>query len=288
METPERRRPPISAIVTTYNEEHNIGDCLRSLAWCDEVMVVDSYSTDRTVEIIRQFPDVELYQRTYHGSAAQKNWAIERATHEWILIFDADERCTDELRAEIEDVLAGEPRYDNYTIRRRVYFLGKKIRFSGWQHDEVVRLFRRGKAYYPNRRVHADMITTGPAPRLKHSLEHYMVYDLAEYIQRLTKYGIWGAAQRYRDGRRSGIVQFVGRPTWRFVRTYFVQLGILDGYHGLIFCAMQAYSTFVKWSVLWSWHVLDALGRQPNLPTFDESEETWAGAEALLEGKDEA
>lgn len=288
METPERRRPPISAIVTTYNEEHNIGDCLRSLAWCDEVMVVDSYSTDRTVEIIRQFPDVELYQRTYHGSAAQKNWAIERATHEWILIFDADERCTDALRAEIEGILAGEPRYDNYTIRRRVYFLGKKIRFSGWQHDEVVRLFRKGKAYYPNRRVHADMITTGPAPRLKHPLEHYMVYDLAEYIQRLTKYGIWGAAQRYRDGRRSGIVQFVGRPAWRFVRTYFVQLGILDGYHGLIFCAMQAYSTLVKWSVLWSWHVLDALGRQPNLPTFDESEETWAGAEALLEGKDEA
>jgi glycosyltransferase involved in cell wall biosynthesis len=285
---PQRRRPPISAIVTTYNEEHNIGDCLRSLEWCDEVMVVDSYSTDRTVDIIRQFPAVGLHQRTYHGSAAQKNWAIEKATHDWILIFDADERCTPELRAEIEFLLTSGAPYDAYTIRRRVYFLGKKIRFSGWQHDEVVRLFRRGKAYYPNRRVHADMITTGPAPRLKHSLEHYMVYDLAEYIQRLTKYGIWGAAQRYREGRRAGILEVVGRPAWRFVRTYVFQLGILDGFHGLVFCAMQAYSTFVKWSVLWSWHVLRELGRQPNLPSFDESEETWAGVAALLEEKEQA
>jgi len=274
-------RPRLSAIITTFNEEHNIVDCIRSLEWCDEIMVVDSYSTDRTCELIRQFPEVQLYQRVYHGSAAQKNWAIERAKHDWILIFDADERCTGKLRAEIESLLAGGPKYDSYTIRRRVYFFDKKIRFSGWQHDEVVRLFRRGEAYYPNRRVHADMITAGPTPRLDNALDHYMVYDLDEYIQRLTKYGIWGAAQHWKEGRKSGVFQFLGRPIWRFLRTYFLQLGILDGYHGMIFCTLQAYSTFVKWSVLWSWHIVQRMGREPSLPSFDDSEQTWAGVESL-------
>jgi glycosyltransferase involved in cell wall biosynthesis len=274
-------RPRLSAIITTFNEEHNIVDCIRSLEWCDEIMVVDSYSTDRTCELIRQFPAVKLQQRVYHGSAAQKNWAIERAAYDWILIFDADERCTAKLRDEIQALLRSGPEYDSYTIRRRVYFFDKKIRFSGWQHDEVVRLFRRGRAYYPNRRVHADMITSGPAPRLRNSLDHYMVYDLAEYIQRLTKYGIWGAAQHWKEGRRSGVFQFLGRPIWRFFRTYILQLGVLDGYHGMIFCALQAYSTFVKWSVLWSWHVVRAMGREPDLPSFDDSQQTWAGAEAL-------
>lgn len=278
---PNGVRPAISAIITTYNEEHNIVDCIRSLSWCDEIMVVDSYSTDGTCELIRQFPQVRLYQRVYHGSAAQKNWAIERAKNDWILIFDADERCTDKLHKEIVDVLSRGPAHTAYTIRRRVYFFDRKIRFSGWQHDEVVRLFQRGQAYYPNRRVHADMITSGPAPRLKHPLDHYMVYDLAEYIQRLTKYGIWGAAQHWKEGRKSGVFQFLGRPIWRFFRTYILQLGILDGYHGMIFCSLQAYSTFVKWSVLWSWHVVRRMGREPELPSFDESERTWAGAEAL-------
>ena len=279
--TPSSARPRLSAIITTFNEEHNIVDCIRSLEWCDEIMVVDSYSTDKTCELIRQFPKVKLTQRVYHGSAAQKNWAIERAAHDWILIFDADERCTDKLRTEIQSLLASGPKHDSYTIRRRVYFFDKKIRFSGWQHDEVVRLFRRGRAYYPNRRVHADMITAGPAPRLNSPLNHYMVYDLAEYIQRLTKYGIWGAAQQWKEGRRSGVFQFLGRPIWRFFRTYVLQLGILDGYHGMIFCALQAYSTFVKWSVLWSWHVVKSMDRTPDLPSFDDSEQTWAGAEAL-------
>lgn len=274
-------RPPVSAIITTYNEEHNIVDCIESLAWCDEIMVVDSYSTDRTVELIRGFPEVKLFQRVYHGSAAQKNWAIEHASHGWILIFDADERCTPKLRDEIEALLERGPEHASYTIRRRVYFFDKQIRFSGWQHDEVVRLFRKGEAYYPNRRVHADMITSGPAPRLKHPLRHYMVYDLVEYIQRLTKYGIWGAAQRWKEGRRSSVLEFVFRPAWRFFRTYFLQLGILDGVHGLVFCSLQAYSTFVKWAVLWSWRRTAEIGRRPNLPSFDESEETWAGAEAL-------
>jgi len=134
-------RPPISALVTTYNEERHIADCLASLDWCDEVLVVDSFSTDRTPEIVRGCERARFVQRTYYGSASQKNWAMDQTRNEWVLILDADERCTPELRAEIEALFqGGEPDQDAYTIKRRVFFLGKVIRFSGWQHDRVVRL----------------------------------------------------------------------------------------------------------------------------------------------------
>ena len=156
-------RPPISALVTTYNEERHIADCLASLDWCDEVLVVDSFSTDRTPEIVRGCERARFVQRTYYGSASQKNWAMDQTQNEWVLILDADERCTPELRAEIEALFqAGEPAQDAYTIKRRVFFLGKVIRFSGWQHDRVVRLLRRDAGRYPNRRVHADMLTRTP------------------------------------------------------------------------------------------------------------------------------
>ena len=223
---------PISAIVTTFNEERHIGDCIRSLAWCDEIFVVDSFSTDRTAEVVQGLPRVTFIQRTYYGSASQKNWAMDQVKHDWILIFDADERCTPALQEEIQRLLAGKPAFDAYTIHRRCWFLGKVIRFSGWQHDSVVRLVRKGTARYPNRRVHADMKTRGPAPMLKNSMEHLMVDSLEEYIPRIMKYGYWGAAQSWREGKQSGFLQVAGRTCWRFFRTYILQGGILDGMHG--------------------------------------------------------
>jgi glycosyltransferase involved in cell wall biosynthesis len=134
----------ISAIVTTLNEEQNIAECIESLLWCDEILVVDSFSTDRTAEICRSYDKVRFYQRTYFGSAAQKNWAMDQVESDWILIFDADERCTPALQKEIQGLVARGPDHDAYTIRRRVYFMNKVIRFSGWQNDRVVRLVRTG------------------------------------------------------------------------------------------------------------------------------------------------
>ncbi len=270
-------RPGLSAIITTYNEEANIAACIESLLWCDEILVVDSFSTDRTPEIVSSYDKVELVQRTYFGSAAQKNWAMDQVEREWILIFDADERCTPALRQEIEKILTGEPEHNAYTIDRRAYIMGKRIRFSGWQHDRVVRLVRRGTARYPNRRVHADMDTLGPAPVLKNPMEHYMVDSFDEYIARIHKYSVWGAAQMWREGRQSGFREVFGRTVWRFFRTYIVQLGILDGMHGMVFCMLQAFGTYQKWSLLWGWRVNAKRGREPDLPVFDESEETWRG-----------
>lgn len=273
-------RPSVSAIITTFNEEQHIAECLESLLWCDEILVVDSFSTDRTPEIVRGYGgNVRFVQRTYFGSASQKNWAMDQVASDWILIFDADERCTPALQREIGELLAAGPRHDAYTIKRRVYFMDRVIRFSGWQHDRVVRLVRRGTARYPNRRVHADMITRGPAPILHNPMDHYMTDSLDEYVRRIEKYSFWGAAQNWKEGKRSGFLEIFGRSLWRFLRTYVFQLGVLDGMHGLVFCMLQAYGTYLKWAVLWGWRINAARGRMPDLPIFDESEETWRGLE---------
>lgn len=270
-------RPAVSAIVTTFNEEANIAACIESLLWCDEILVVDSFSTDRTPEICRGYDKVRFFQRTYFGSASQKNWAMDQVTNDWILIYDADERCTPALQREIEELLASGPKHEAYTINRRVYFLDRVIRFSGWQHDQVVRLVRNGSARYPNRRVHADMMTRGPAPVLRNPMEHYMADSLDEYIRRIEKYSFWGAAQNWKERKKSGFLEIFGRSIWRFFRTYIFQLGILDGMHGLVFCMLQSYGTYLKWALLWGWHINAARGRMPSLPIFDESEETWRG-----------
>jgi glycosyltransferase involved in cell wall biosynthesis len=272
-------RPQVSAIITTLNEERHIAECIESLLWCDEILIVDSFSTDATPEIARRYDKVQFVQRTYFGSAAQKNWAMDQVTNEWILIFDADERCTPALQKELEELVASRPEHHAFTIKRRVYFMDRVIRFSGWQHDRVVRLVRRGTARYPNRRVHADMITRGPAPVLRNPMLHYMTDSLDEYARRIEKYSFWGAAQNWREGRKAGFSQIFGRSIWRFLRTYLFQLGILDGMHGLVFCMLQSYGTYLKWSLLWGWRINAARGRMPALPPFDDSEETWRGLE---------
>ena len=280
----EKQGPPISALVTTFNEERHIEECLASLTWCDEILVVDSFSEDRTPEIARSFDNVRFLQRTYYGSASQKNWAMDQTRNEWILILDADERCTDALRTEIEGMFANdkEPVFEAYTIRRKVYFLGKLIRFSGWQRDQVVRLLQRGAGRYPNRRVHADMTTRmKKPPLLKNPMLHLMVEDLVVYAQRIQKYSWWGASQAWVEKRKSGPAEVLGRSLWRFIRTYFVQFGIFDGMRGLVFCLLQAYGTYMKWSYVWSWQVNVENGQVPNLPNFDDSEETWKGLAEL-------
>lgn len=276
---PPRARPRVSAIITTFNEESNIQGCIESLMWCDEILVVDSFSADRTPEIAQGFDRVRFFQRTYYGSASQKNWAMAEVQHDWILIFDADERCTAALQKEIETLLAEGPDLNAYTIKRRVYFLGKQIRFSGWQRDRVVRLVHKGTARYPNRRVHADMITDGPAAVLKNPMEHYMTETLDEYIPRILKYSIWGAAQGWKEGRTSGFLEVFARTLWRFFRTYILQGGILDGMHGLVFCMLQAVGTYQKWALLWGWRWNAKRGIPPNLPAFDDDETVWHGPE---------
>ncbi|MCP4898624.1 MAG: glycosyltransferase family 2 protein [bacterium] len=280
------RRFAVSAIVTCFNEEHNIGDCIESLLWCDEIVVVDSFSTDRTAEIAQSYERVRFYQRAYFGAGAQKNWALQQIQNDWVFILDADERCSPELRVEIDALLQSEPAASAYMMNRRVFFLGSEIRYSGWQHDRVSRLFRRGTAYYENRRVHSLLRTQGEVPILSHPIDHHMV-DLSfdEYAFRLGKYGYWGAAQCWRDGMRASFTDVTLRPIWRFLRTYVLQLGFLDGMRGLVFCLLQSYGTYMKFAILWGWQTNHARGIEPNLPDFDNDEKTWEGLSEVDSGE---
>lgn len=273
-------REKLSAIVTSFNEALNIKECLESVSFADEVLLVDSFSTDETVELARQVPGVRLLQREYFGSAAQKNWAMDQTTHPWILIVDADERVTPGLSREIVALLERGPDASYYSIRRRNLFLDRLIRHSGWSTDKVVRLVRRGAARYPRRRVHADIEVDGPAPTLEHGLLHYTFRSLRQYLEKLHRYAEWGAADAFRKGKRAGAVELLLRPAWRFVRMYVFQAGFLDGRHGLVLCTLQAYGVFLKWAKLWEWRRFEKNGWPFELPAYDDSEATWSGAAA--------
>lgn len=273
-------REKLSAIVTSFNEEINIKECLESLSFADEVLLVDSFSTDATLDLARKVPGVRILQRQYFGSAAQKNWAMDQTVHPWILIVDADERVTPGLASEIRGLLEEGPKADHYSIRRRNLFLDRLIRHSGWSTDRVVRLLRRGAARYPKRRVHADIRPEGHVPILRNALLHYTFRSLGQYLEKLHRYAEWGAADAYRKGRAVGAVELFFRPMWRFVRMYVFQAGFLDGRHGLVLCMLQAYGVFLKWAKLWEWRRFDKNGWKFELPAFDDSEETWQGGAA--------
>ncbi len=271
----------------TLNEERQIAECLRALSWCDEILVVDSFSTDRTAEIAKSFERVRFVQHEYYGAAAQKNWAFHLVRHQWLLIFDADERCSTALRNEITARLATNPRDDFFVIRRRTHYLGAVLRFSGFQNDRVTRLMRTGKGTYQNRRVHARVLAPDGrlaeefAPILKNRMDHHMVVSLPHHFERVRRYAHWGAAQAFRDGRRIGVLGILRRSIWRFLRTYFLQLGFLDGARGLIFCVTQASGSFMKWSILWSWRRGERQGLPVDLPDFDNDPQTWRLPSAL-------
>lgn len=265
-------REKLSALVTSYNEEENIRDCLESIAFADEILVLDSFSTDRTVEIAKSQPNVRVLQREYRSAAGQKNWGMERVSHPWILVVDSDERVTPGLAREITGLLETGPGADHYSIPREAIVFGQTIRHSGFGTDTVVRFFRKGSVRYPERQVHADMKPEGPTPTLVHPLLHYTFRSFDHYVARLHRYARWGAADLYRGGRRAGLVELALRPAWRFFRMYVVQGGVLDGRAGLVLCALSAYGVFLKWGKLWEWRLLEKRGVQVELPAFDKAE----------------
>ncbi|HEV8629100.1 MAG TPA: glycosyltransferase family 2 protein [Thermoanaerobaculia bacterium] len=267
-------RAGLSVIITTFNEEVNIADCIESVRWADEILVVDSFSRDRTVEIAQGYP-VQVLQREYFGSAAQKNWALDRVSHDWVLIVDADERVTEPLAAEILRTLASQPEVNGYSIRRENIFVDRVMRHSGWSTDKVIRLFRRDRGRYPNRRVHADLAIEGPTPLLQSPFLHYTFRSFDQYFDKFLKYAEWGAAQAFREGRQVGVLEIAGRPLWRFFRTYVMQLGFLDGLHGLVLCTLQSFGVFLKYARLWEYRLRTRRGEVIHLPAFDEDPRTW-------------
>ncbi len=233
----------LSVIIPCFNEEHNIEECLKSVSWADEILVIDSYSTDSTLDIARRYTD-HIIQHEYINSAAQKNWAIPKALHDWVLIVDCDERVPSELKSEIVSLLTEYPLKDGYWIRRKNYLFGKEIKHSGWGRDSVLRFFRRDLGRYQEKRVHAE-VELQNTEVLKGFLEHHSVSSLSHWVDKINRYTSWKAQDKHDRGLTAPVLHMILRPPMSFFKDFVLRLGILDGWRGFLIASMSAFADLV-------------------------------------------
>ncbi|HEY5330577.1 MAG TPA: glycosyltransferase family 2 protein [Acidobacteriaceae bacterium] len=247
--------PLLSVAIITHNEEQNLPRTLDSVAWADEIIVVDSGSTDRTVEIARSF-SATVIARPWPGFAAQKNFAIAECTGDWVLSLDADEELTPELQQEIRKLFTERPLADAFTIRRRNLFLGRWIKRGGFYPDAKLRLFRRGTAQFEDRPVHETIVFHGTAATLDNDLIHHAYPTLSTYIEHMDRYSTLGAEILIAKGRTSrSPLAFVWNvllmPVISFKWNYIFRGGFLDGREGLLLHLYQAVYTSWKYAKAW-------------------------------------
>ena len=240
----------LTAKIPTKNEARNIVEAIQSVDFADEIIIVDSFSTDDTLRLAQ--PRVtKIIQREYENSASHKNWAIPQATYDWILILDADERITQALKEEIQQILSSNPKESCFWIYRNNYFMGKKVRFSGWQGDKVIRLFKKNECRYEHKHVHAEISTTGKIGFLKNRIHHNTFMSMQEYFVKIKRYADWQSKDYYNTTNILTPYHFLIKPLARFIKHYFLQLGFLDGFVGLTIATIQAYAVFLRYVKLW-------------------------------------
>lgn len=237
----------ISAIIPTFNEEDNISEAIESVSWADEILVVDSFSTDNTVKLAKE-RNARVIQREYEYSASQKNWTIPQAKFPWIFLLDADERCTDELSDEIKTILQSNSDISAYWIRRENYFMNKRVKYSGWGNDKVIRLFKRDDCKYENKTVHAEIMTDGKVGKLKSVIRHNTYKSLEHYFAKIDRYSSYAAKDLIKKHPRVGFYHLWFKPSWRFFKHFILNLGILDGKVGFIISKMSAIDVFLRFS----------------------------------------
>ena len=241
----------ITATVITLNEEHNIADALSSLSWADEIIVVDSESTDRTVEIAQGFTD-RVFVRSWPGYSAQKNFAAEQSENDWIFSLDADERVSKELALQIQQLKAGpDPEAAAYEMSRLTFYLGRWIKHSGWRPDYKRRLYHRKRSRWHGDYVHETLEADGRVGRLSGDLLHYTVRDASEHHLRMDRYTTLSAQQAYSLGKRASILSLLVLPCFVFLRSYILKLGFFDGLPGLAIARFAAHYEFLKNLKLW-------------------------------------
>ncbi len=237
----------ISATIITYNEERNIARALESLRCADEVVVVDSGSSDRTVEIAEKL-GARVIDSPWPGYAKQKNLAAERAANDWILSIDADESLSEALEAEIWRLKKNGPDCDAYTMPRLARYLGRWIHHSGWYPDRKVRLYDRRKAEWVGDYVHESVRVTGKVGHLDANLLHFTCESLSEHLKTMDRYTTLAAEQLLASKQSVTWGRLIFEPPWTFFRTYFLKLGFLDGVEGLAIANMAAVYNFVKYA----------------------------------------
>jgi (heptosyl)LPS beta-1,4-glucosyltransferase len=244
----------LTVLITCKNEAHNIRGCLESFrGLADEILVADSGSTDRTLEIVREIGGCRIIERAEYVSAGNfKNWAIPQASCPWVLVVDSDERVTPELYAEIRSLLDGEPACDGYKIRFRTVFLGQEIKHCGWNTNTGIRLMRRAVCQYREMRVHADVdVSTGKVGQLKGQFMHLTCPCLTEYMEKVNRYTLWSALSMHEKGKRVTLLGLLFRGPFRFLQMYILRAGFLDGAAGVVVCAITGYYNFLKYAKLW-------------------------------------
>ena len=241
----------ISALLITYNEEHNIKTVLKNLSFADEIIVVDSFSKDNTVQIIESFANVKLIQREFKNYTNQKQFALEQATNDWILFLDADERIPKPLQKEILEVVSTRNSASAYYFLRTFMFQNKVLHFSGWQTDKNYRLFKKSKVKFTEDRiVHETLVVNGTSETLKNKLIHYSYTHYENYKSKMIKYGQMKAKEEFKKGKKAHWYHFILRPTYKFFNHYFLRLGILDGKKGIIICYLNALGVLSRYREL--------------------------------------
>jgi glycosyltransferase involved in cell wall biosynthesis len=237
----------LSVVVITKNEEAVIRRCLQSVAWADQIVVVDSGSSDRTLDICRELGAKVYATADWPGPGPQRNRAIDRSNGEWVLALDADEWVSDELRREIEDVMRAPGVSVAFRIPRRSSYCGRYMRHSGWWPDYVSRLFKRGGARFGGGIVHDHLVVDGSLGTLQHNLMHEAFVDLEEVLDKVNSYSTWGARALAEKGKRSGIASAIGHGLWTFFRTYLLKAGFLDGRLGFVLAVSNAEGAYYKY-----------------------------------------
>jgi glycosyltransferase involved in cell wall biosynthesis len=237
----------ISATIITFNEERNIARVIESLRCCEEILVLDSGSNDRTVEIAGKL-GARVEEASWHGYAAQKNIAAELATHDWILALDADESLSEALEAEIWHIKKEGAKFEGYTMPRMAQYLGRWILHSGWYPDRKVRLFDRRKAHWVGEFVHESVRVDGPVGHLESNLLHFTCSSLSEHLRTMDSYTTLAAQEMVTRGQSLAFARLLLDPPWTIFRTYVLKLGFLDGLEGLTIAYMAGLYNFVKYA----------------------------------------
>ncbi|AQX09081.1 glycosyltransferase family 2 protein [Elizabethkingia ursingii] len=231
----------VSGLIITYNEERNIAAVLNCFNFCDEIIVVDSFSTDKTAEIAQQNPKVKVYQQEFVDYTKQRNKALSLAENDWVFFLDGDERTTPDLEKEIIETINNKDSKDAYYIYR-IFFVGqKKINFSGTQNDKNFRLFRKSKAFYTEtKKVHETLEVQGSTGILKYKLLHYSFEDFESFKKKMMYYGLLKGTELIEKGKKYSVFTRWSKVAFKFIKTYFLKLGILDGIDGLKISYLQS------------------------------------------------
>ena len=243
--------PKLSITIITFNEEKNIRDCLESIKWADEIIVVDSFSTDRTVEICKKYTQ-KVIQRKWSGFLKQKKFAQEQATGEWILNLDADERLSPEAATEIKkEIINSTPDVNGFVFHRQSYYLGRWIKHGGWYPDAKLRLIRKDSGSWHGESLHEKLVCNGKVKYLKGKILHYVYRDISHQLETVDSFSRISADIWLKKGKRFKLLLLLTKPSISFLTTYIWKGGILDGMPGLIISVITSYYVFLKYAKLW-------------------------------------